>query len=104
MRNVVSDNTTNQEQKRNSHGNANDFDGALYLTTKLTDRHNLTYEKKKLQGKSPSANGGSVQRPCSAMCSFNLKNLRPNRSVLAVTAAMPRCTECNRERRETHEK
>ena len=29
---------------------------------KLTDRHELTYEKKKLQGKSASANGGSVQR------------------------------------------
>src|SRR2546427_5843371 len=33
MRNLVSRNTTNQEQKRNSHGNANDFDGALHLTT-----------------------------------------------------------------------
>ena len=29
---------------------------------KLTDRHELAYEKKKLQGKSPNANGGSVQR------------------------------------------
>ena len=32
------------------------------LTTKLTDRHELTYENQKLQGKSPGANGGSVQR------------------------------------------
>jgi len=32
------------------------------LTTKLTDRHDLTYESQKLQGKSPGANGGSVQR------------------------------------------
>ena len=32
------------------------------LTSKLTDRHELTYEKQKLQGKSPGANGGSVQR------------------------------------------
>src|SRR5207247_5304801 len=31
-------------------------------TTKLTDRHDLTYENQKLQGKSPGANGGSVQR------------------------------------------
>jgi len=31
-------------------------------TTKLTDRHELTYENQKLQGKSPRANGGSVQR------------------------------------------
>jgi len=32
------------------------------LTIKLTDRHELTYESQKLQGKTPSANGGSVQR------------------------------------------
>ena len=32
------------------------------LTTKLTDRHELTYENQKPQGKSPGANGGSVQR------------------------------------------
>jgi len=32
------------------------------LTMQLTDRHDLTYESQKLQGKSPSANGGSVQR------------------------------------------
>ena len=32
------------------------------LTTKLTDRHDLTYENQKLQGKSPGAIGGSVQR------------------------------------------
>src|SRR6266699_4029747 len=32
------------------------------LTAKLTDRHDLTYENQKLQGKSPSAKGGSVQR------------------------------------------
>src|SRR6266540_4892941 len=31
-------------------------------TTKLTDRHELTYENKNLQGKSPGAIGGSVQR------------------------------------------
>src|SRR5213594_260678 len=31
-------------------------------TTKLTDRHKLTYESQRLQGKSPGANGGSVQR------------------------------------------
>ncbi|PYJ91307.1 MAG: hypothetical protein DME62_15655 [Verrucomicrobia bacterium] len=28
----------------------------------ITDRHDLIYEQKKLQGKTPSANGGSVQR------------------------------------------
>ena len=32
------------------------------LTTKLTDRQGLTYETTKLQGKSPGAIGGSVQR------------------------------------------
>jgi len=31
-------------------------------TTKLTDRQELTNENQKLQGKSPDANGGSVQR------------------------------------------
>jgi hypothetical protein len=31
-------------------------------TLKLTDRHELTNANRKLQGKSPSANGGSVQR------------------------------------------
>src|SRR5437867_7353043 len=45
---------------------AHKFDGwhecVSGLTTKLTDRHNLTYERQKLQGKSPGANGGSVQR------------------------------------------
>src|SRR5216117_1160472 len=34
----------------------------LYITSQLTDRHKLTYERQKLQGKSPGANGGSVQR------------------------------------------
>jgi hypothetical protein len=32
------------------------------LTTQLTDRHELTYENQKLQGKYQGANGGSVQR------------------------------------------
>src|SRR2546427_10321392 len=36
--------------------------GPSRRTTKLTDRHDLTYENQKLQGKSPGANGGSVQR------------------------------------------
>jgi len=37
-------------------------DGQSRRTTKLTDRHDLTYESQKLQGKSPDAVGGSVQR------------------------------------------
>src|SRR2546423_1521489 len=36
----------------------------------------------------PSANGGSVQRPCSATCSFHSQNLRPTRSGSAVTASL----------------
>ena len=36
----------------------------------------------------PSANGGSVQRPCSATCSFHHKNLRPTLSGSAVTAGL----------------
>jgi hypothetical protein len=41
------------EWKRETHGSP---------TIQLTDRHDLTYANEKLQGKSPSANGGSVQR------------------------------------------
>jgi len=33
-----------------------------YLRGELTDRHDLTYENQKLQGKSPGENGGSVER------------------------------------------
>ena len=36
----------------------------------------------------PSANGGSVQRPGSATCSSNLKNLRPTLSGSALTAGL----------------
>src|SRR2546426_1240730 len=43
------------------------------LTTKLTDRHQLTYENQKLQGKSPGANGGSVQR--FVRCHFVISDL-----------------------------
>ena len=35
-----------------------------------------------------NANGGSVQRPCSATCSSNLENLRPTLSGSAVTAGL----------------
>jgi len=35
---------------------------AIAATNELTDRHGVTYETTKLQGKSPSAKGGSVQR------------------------------------------
>jgi hypothetical protein len=34
----------------------------MLATTQLTDRHDLTSKSQKLQGKSQSANGGSVQR------------------------------------------
>src|SRR5436309_5649326 len=40
----------------------NDMEWSRCRTTQLTDRHDLTYENQKLQGNSPSANGGSVQR------------------------------------------
>ena len=36
----------------------------------------------------PSANGGSMQRPFSATCSFHHKNLRPTLSGSAVTAGL----------------
>src|SRR6266568_5155479 len=51
------------------------------LTTKLTDRHDLTCENQKLQGKSPSANGGSVQRL--VRCMFHSFELRGGYSRLS---------------------
>src|SRR5438093_1085808 len=39
-----------------------DLTNSCRRTSKLTDRHKLTYESQRLQGKSPGANGRSVQR------------------------------------------
>src|SRR2546430_2679932 len=36
--------------------------GRMRRRRRTTERHELTYENQKLQGKSPGANGGSVQR------------------------------------------
>jgi hypothetical protein len=54
-------------------------------TVSSPDRHELTYEKKKLQGKFPGANGGSVQRLAGGI-------LQPK--------AQTECNETNRDSRQ----
>src|SRR6266576_1691173 len=46
----------------------------------ITDRHDLTYETTKLQGKSPGANGGSVQRLASLVRPNTLNQVSPSNS------------------------
>src|SRR2546427_5412677 len=78
--------------------------GPSRRTTKLPDRHDLTYENQKLQGKSPGANGGSVQRLVRHSAHSISKS--PAHSVRNCRDGRPcdRARKCTHEIRETHEK
>src|SRR5438093_13041958 len=80
------------------------MDRYLGRTNELPDRHKLTYESQKLQGKSPGANGGSVQRldrhsahSISKISGPSVRNCRDGRPC-------DHARKCTHEIRETHER